>query len=69
MALLDIEGVDPEKLTAHLWEKHRIISVAIVHEEFRGLRITPSLSNLPEEIDFFAEKIEEIAARPGLLDA
>jgi selenocysteine lyase/cysteine desulfurase len=69
MALLDIEGVDPEKLSAHLWEKHRIISVPIVHEEFRGLRITPSLSNLPEEVDFFAERIEEIAARPALLGA
>jgi selenocysteine lyase/cysteine desulfurase len=69
MALLDIEGVDPEKLSSHLWEKHRIISVPIVHEEFRGLRITPSLSNLPEEVDFFAERIEEIAARPALLGA
>jgi selenocysteine lyase/cysteine desulfurase len=67
MALLDIDGVDPEKLSEHLWTKHRIITVPIVHEEFRGLRITPSLSNLPEELDFFAERIEQLAAQPGLL--
>jgi selenocysteine lyase/cysteine desulfurase len=64
LALVSLERVDPEKLAAHLWEKHRIITVPILHEEFRGLRITPSLSNLPEEVDFFAERIEQIADEP-----
>jgi isopenicillin-N epimerase len=65
VATVEVEGVDPSALQAHLWTRHRIFTVAIVHAEFRGLRISPAVYTLPSEIDRFAEVIEKVA-RDGL---
>ncbi len=65
IALLHVEGLDTEKLQAHLWEKHRIMTTPIVHPEFNGLRVTPNVYTRPDEVDVFAEKVEE-ALRKGL---
>ena len=65
IALLHVEGLDTVKLQAHLWEKHRIMTTPIVHPEFNGLRVTPNVYTRPDEVDVFAEKVEE-ALRKGL---
>ena len=65
IALVSVEGVDTEKLQAHLWEKHRIMTTPIVHPEFNGLRVTPNIYTRPDEIDVFAEKVEDVL-RKGL---
>jgi isopenicillin-N epimerase len=65
IALLHVEGIDTEKLQAHLWEKHRIMTTPIVHPEFNGLRVTPNVYTRPDEVDVFVEKVEE-ALRKGL---
>jgi isopenicillin-N epimerase len=65
IGLLHVEGVSTEKLQAHLWEKHRIMTTPIVHAEFNGLRITPNVYTTPAEVDLFSEKIEEVL-RSGL---
>ncbi len=65
IALLHVEGLDTVKLRAHLWEKHRIMTTPIVHPEFNGLRVTPNVYTRPDEVDVFAEKVEE-ALRKGL---
>jgi isopenicillin-N epimerase len=65
IGLLHVDGVDTEKLQAHLWEKHRIMTTPIVHPEFNGLRVTPNVYTRPDEVDVFAEKVEEVL-RKGL---
>lgn len=58
LANVRIEGVDHGKLRDYLWNKHRIIVVAINHKEFQGLRVTPNVYTLPEELDRFCDAIE-----------
>jgi len=45
------------KLKERLWEKHRIITVAISHAEFSGLRVTPNVDIAVEEIDVFVDAV------------
>jgi selenocysteine lyase/cysteine desulfurase len=58
LATFSIDGLDPNQLGSHLYEKYRIISTPIVHEEFRGLRVTPNVYTTLQEIDTFAEAVE-----------
>jgi isopenicillin-N epimerase len=58
IGLLSLGSLDPEKVTARLWEKHRIIVTPIKHPEFQGLRVTPNLYTTLEEIDTFVAAIE-----------
>ncbi|MCE9595053.1 MAG: aminotransferase class V-fold PLP-dependent enzyme [Planctomycetes bacterium] len=53
-----VEGLDTKALASWLWEQHKILTVAIVHEDFNGLRVTPSVHNTLEELDRFCEAIE-----------
>jgi selenocysteine lyase/cysteine desulfurase len=55
-----IEGIDPVKLQEHLWAKHRIFTVAIVHDEFRGVRISPAVYTTMEELDRFCAAMEAV---------
>jgi len=65
LALFNVEGVDPVKLGAHLWERHHIIVTPIVHDEFRGIRVTPNVYTTINEIDMFCDAVEK-AIRTGL---
>jgi selenocysteine lyase/cysteine desulfurase len=60
---VQIEGVDTKKLADHLWEKHRIIVVPIIHEEFQGLRVTPNVYTTLDDVDTFAGVLERVVAR------
>ena len=62
---VEIEGLDPAKVNEHLWTKHRIFAVAIKHEEFQGLRISPAVYTTLGELDRFCEVMEKVA-RDGL---
>lgn len=55
-----IEGIEPIKLTGWLWEKKKILTVAIITDEFNGLRITPSTYTTLEELDRFCEHMERV---------
>jgi selenocysteine lyase/cysteine desulfurase len=55
-----IDGVDTEAVANFLWEKHRILVVAIKHAEFEGLRITPNLYTTFEELDRFCDIVEGV---------
>ncbi|MFN0178634.1 MAG: aminotransferase class V-fold PLP-dependent enzyme [Gemmatimonadales bacterium] len=68
IALVGIEGVDSVKLFSWLLEKHRIQTVAIVHPEFAGLRITPNVFTTLDDVDLFADKMLE-AIKKGLPSA
>lgn len=55
---VEVEGLATEKLAGWLWEKHRILTVAIKHAEFEGIRVTPSVYTTLEELDRFSSAVE-----------
>ena len=65
IANVQIEGVDPVKIGSYLFDKHRIFTTPIVHEEFQGVRITPNVYTTLPELDRFCGVIATIA-RKGL---
>ena len=60
IGLLSLASVDPEKLTTHLWAKHRTIVTPIKHAEFQGIRVTPNVYTTLQEVDGFADAIEDV---------
>jgi selenocysteine lyase/cysteine desulfurase len=62
-----IEGIDPAAIVDHLWKTRRIIVTPINHDEYRGVRVTPNVYTTLDEVDIFAEALEEVARRgiPG----
>jgi selenocysteine lyase/cysteine desulfurase len=58
IANVSIDGLDQLALSDWLWEKKQILTTAIEHDEFTGLRITPSVYTTREELDRFCEAIE-----------
>src|SRR3989442_4312854 len=65
IANVQIEETNPETIGKYLFDKHHIFVTPIIHEEFQGLRITPSLYTTLNELDRFCEQMELIA-RKGL---
>jgi selenocysteine lyase/cysteine desulfurase len=61
IANVGIEGVDPGALGSYLFDKHKIFVTPIVHEEFKGLRITPNVYTTLKELDKFCEVMATIA--------
>jgi isopenicillin-N epimerase len=60
IATVEIEGLDSGALQAHLWKRERIFTVAVGHEDFAGLRVTPSVYTQPEELDRFCDAVEQV---------
>ncbi len=57
IGLLHVDGIDPLTLKQRLWEKHRIITTPIKHDEFAGLRVTPNVDTSVEDIDVFVNAV------------
>lgn len=68
IANVHVEGLDTKQLSEWLWNQHRIINVPILHAEFQGLRISPSVYTTLEELDRFSEAME-YAMRHGISSA
>jgi selenocysteine lyase/cysteine desulfurase len=62
---VQLEGLDTGQLQQWLWTRHRILVTGIKHAEFEGLRVSPSVNTLPDEVDRFSEALEQ-ALREGL---
>jgi isopenicillin-N epimerase len=60
IATVRIEGVDSASLANYLWDKHRIMVSAIVHDEFNGIRISPNLYTTLQELDRFCEVMQSV---------
>ena len=60
---VSLDGVDPEKLAAHLWTRHRIFVTPIKHDEFQGIRVTPNLYTTLNEIDTFSRALADVSAK------
>jgi len=65
IANVQIEGINPSKIGSYLFDKHRIFTTPIIHEEFQGIRITPNVYTTLGELDRFCNVMEKIA-RGGL---
>jgi isopenicillin-N epimerase len=59
IGMFGLEGADPAKLTAALQTKHSIYAAVMPHAEYTGIRITPSVYTTVQEIDYFADAVEQ----------
>jgi selenocysteine lyase/cysteine desulfurase len=62
IGLLSVEGKEPGPLADQLWDKYRILTVGIVHPQFKGLRITPNVYTTLPEIETFCGAVEKLIA-------
>jgi len=62
IGLLTVEGKEPGPLAEQLWDKHHILTVGIVHPQFKGLRITPNIYTTVPEIETFCDAMEKLIA-------
>ncbi|HSM04845.1 MAG TPA: aminotransferase class V-fold PLP-dependent enzyme [Longimicrobiales bacterium] len=60
IANVEIDGVASTDLRNHLWERHRIFTVAINHAEFQGIRVSPSVYSTKEELDRFIDAVRGV---------
>lgn len=65
IANVRIAGTEPGPLCDHLMKRHKIFATPIVHDEFKGVRITPNVYTTLRELDRFVEVVSNIA-RKGL---
>ena len=65
IANVQIEGVDSGELNDWLFKEHRILTTAIKHDEFQGVRVSPSVYTTREELDRFCDAVEHVI-RNGL---
>ncbi|MEE8154807.1 MAG: aminotransferase class V-fold PLP-dependent enzyme, partial [Phycisphaerales bacterium] len=65
IATVQIDGVDSGELNNWLWNEHRILTTAIKHAEFEGLRVSPSVYTTRPELDRFGDVMEHVI-RQGL---
>jgi selenocysteine lyase/cysteine desulfurase len=49
------------EVTSKLWEKWRIVVTPINHAEYSGIRVTPNVYTTLQEIDIFADAMEQLA--------
>jgi len=63
IATFAVEGLDPAKIRDYLWEKHRILVIAIGHKDIPGVRVSPSVWSTIEEVDRFADVVEQIVLK------
>jgi selenocysteine lyase/cysteine desulfurase len=63
IANVAIEGVNPSDIGNYLMSAHKIFTTPIIHDEFRGLRITPNVYTTLQELDRFCNVMETIARK------
>lgn len=60
IANVQIKGLDSGKVHQQLWSKHKIYTTVIKHDEFEGLRVSPSVYTTLPELDRFIEAMEDM---------
>jgi len=74
LACVGIEGISPAQLTAFMFNKYRIVTVAIDRQSqnldlnYAGIRVTPNIYTTLEEIDTFAMAMDD-AIKNGIPSA
>ncbi len=54
-----VEGIDSGRLSSYLWREHKILLTTVKHEEFEGVRVSPSVYTTRAEIDRFCSAVEK----------
>jgi selenocysteine lyase/cysteine desulfurase len=57
--MFGLDGADPRKLVDALQSKHNIYTALSAHQEYTGIRITPSVYTTLEEIEYFVRAVEK----------
>ncbi len=60
-----VDGIDSVKLSSYLWREHKILLTTVKHEEFEGVRVSPSVYTTLPELDRFCDAVEK-AIRTGI---
>jgi selenocysteine lyase/cysteine desulfurase len=61
---IDVEGMDLGKIASHLYAKWRIVTTnSGTQDEYRCMRITPNVYTTLQDIDTFADAMEEILTK------
>lgn len=61
LANVEIVGVEPGAVGSYLMDRHKIFTTPIVHPEFKGIRITPSVYTTLPELDRFCQVMSDVA--------
>jgi selenocysteine lyase/cysteine desulfurase len=59
IGMFGLKSADPHKLTTALLEKYNIYLAFVPHEEYVGIRVTPSVYPTINEIDFFVKAVNQ----------
>jgi selenocysteine lyase/cysteine desulfurase len=62
IANVGIEGVKPDDLAKKLFDRYKIFTVAINHDDIQGVRIAPNFHNTFADLDLLVKALKEIAA-------
>jgi selenocysteine lyase/cysteine desulfurase len=58
VGMFGVVNADPQKLVATLQSKYGIYTAYMPHDEYIGIRITPSVYSTVNEVDFFAQAVD-----------
>jgi selenocysteine lyase/cysteine desulfurase len=61
IGMVNIEGRKPAELESFLFDRYKIHTVAIEWENLKGIRVTPNVYTLTENLDLLAEGIKKFA--------
>jgi selenocysteine lyase/cysteine desulfurase len=59
IGMFGLTGADPSKLVNGLESRHAIYTGLMPHEEYTGIRVTPSVYTTLAEVDYFASAVEQ----------
>lgn len=62
IGVFHVDGLEPAAIVGPLWERWRILATPIVHPQFRGVRITPSVYTTFDELDTFVGAMRTLLA-------
>ena len=63
IGVVAIDGMDIGKLQGWLYSKYRIVTTPLIHPEFQGLRVTPSVYTSLDEVDTFTDRMLDAIRR------
>ncbi|MBI3111726.1 MAG: aminotransferase class V-fold PLP-dependent enzyme [Ignavibacteriales bacterium] len=63
IANIEIVGLEPGAIGSYLMDKHKIFTTPILHDEFKGIRITPSVYTTLNELDRFVDVMTTVSKK------
>ncbi|MCU0454176.1 MAG: aminotransferase class V-fold PLP-dependent enzyme [Bacteroidetes bacterium] len=63
LANIEVMGIAPGAIGSYLMDKHKIFTTPIVHPEFKGIRVTPSVYTTIPELDRFCGVMADVAKK------